>query len=287
MPGPQLTPIPVFQAQRRVLAAAVYKLLCALVRVLLRSGMPYGVFADLAKRAYVSVATKEFTLPNRRQTLSRVSVITGLSRKETSRVVELLEADAAEVEDRHNRAARVVSGWVRDRRFADAQGAPAALPVEGRTASFARLVKEYSGDVPARAILDELLNVGAVEQLRDGRIRLLTRAYIPSASKADKLNILGSDVANFIRTIDHNVHDTASEPWFQRKVVYDNLPTEAARDLRALTAEQAQALLEKIDQWLATHDRDTNPEIQGVGRKRAGLGIYYFEEDFEKEGGSS
>jgi hypothetical protein len=281
-PRPIQTAAPA-QAHRQILAAALHKLLHPLVRVLLRSGIPYGLFADIVKHVYIEVADDEFKIPGRKQTVSRVSVITGLSRKEISRVKELANADVAELADRYNRAARVISGWVRDSRFRDDQGEPVALGLEGQGATFTQLVKDFSGDVPPRAILDELINVGAVESLDDGRIRLVSRAYVPRDSKADKLGILGTDVAQLIATIDHNVHQTEAEPRFQRKVSYDNLPEEALEELRQMSGTAAQALLEKIDRWLQTQDRDSNPNVRGTGRKRSGLGIYYFEEDY-KEG---
>lgn len=268
---------------RRILAAAVRQMLRPLVRMLLRSGIPYGLFADIARQAYVEVASKEFDIPGRKQTVSRVAVITGLTRKEVARIRELAQVDAAEIPDRYNRAARVISGWVRDARFIDKRGNPVALPIEGAGPTFSALVKEYSGDVPARAILDELVNVGVVERRADGRIRLLTRAYVPRDSKADKLGILGTDVKHLIATIDHNVHQQDAEPRFQRKVEYDNLPVEVLKELRTINAKEAQALLEKIDRWMAAHDRDTNPDIGGTGRKRAGVGIYYFEEDYGED----
>lgn len=271
-------------AQRQVLSAAVWKLLRPLVRILLRSGMPYGVFADLAKRAYVEVATEEFRIPERRQTVSRVAIITGLSRKEVARVRDFGGADAAAAAERCNRAARVISGWLRDTRFIDLAGQPLPLMVEGDGPTFALLAREFSGDVPARAVLDELLNVGAVAYLNDGRVKLLTRGYVPRDSKPDKLGILGTDVASLLATIDHNVHELDREPRFQRKVAYDNLPAESLAALRRLSAEQAQKFLEQIDHWMADKDRDTNPAVQGTGRKCAGIGIYYFEEDFQEGG---
>lgn len=266
----------------QALSSAVVKLLRPLMRVLLRNGIPYGTFADLAKRVYVRVAMEEFGLPNRKQSVSRVSIITGLSRKEVSRVNELPEVEEEDTIERYNRAARVISGWVRDRRFTDDSGKPADLPIEGDGATFSDLVKRFSGDVPARAVLDELLRVGVAERLSDGRIRLLNRAYIPHAEEVEKLGILGTDVRDLICTIDHNLKSDSGGGLFQRKVSYDNLPEEVLPELRALAAKRGQSLLEEVDQWLSQYDRDVNPSINGTGRKRAGIGIYYFEEDTQE-----
>jgi hypothetical protein len=263
-----------------VLAAAVLRLLEPLVRVLLRNGMSFNAFSDLARRAYVESAMREFGIPGKKQTVSRVSVLTGLSRKDVQRILGAQgTADSGEARERYNRAARVIAGWVRDQEFADASGEPAALAPDGPGASFGQLVKRYSGDVPARAVLDELLRVGAVQRQDDGRIRLLSRAYVPSASDLDKLDILGADVADLIATIDHNLRHGGADPRFQRKVMYDNVPRDAAAAFRALSAERAQALLEAMDQWLAPRDRDVNPSVQGAERVRVGVGIYYFEEN--------
>jgi hypothetical protein len=263
-----------------VLAAAVLRLLAPLVRVLLRNGMSFNAFSDLARRAYVESAMREFAIPGKKQTASRVSVLTGLSRKDVQRILGAQGiADSGEARERYNRAARVIAGWVRDQEFADAAGEPAALAPDGPGASFGQLVKRYSGDVPARAVLDELLRVGAVQRQDDGRIRLLSRAYVPSASDLDKLDILGADVADLIATIDHNLRHGGADPRFQRKVMYDNVPRDAAAAFRALSAQQAQALLEAMDQWLAPRDRDVNPSVRGAERVRVGVGIYYFEEN--------
>ncbi len=267
------------------LAGAVLVLLRPLVRLLLRYGIPYGAFADLAKRVYVEVAGEEFTIPGRKQTVSRISVITGLTRKEVRRVLAMDAPDNAEELQRYNRAARVISGWVRDARFLDGAGRPAPLPLETPRPSFSDLVREHSGDVPARAILDELERVGAIEQLRDGRIRLRSRAYVPQTGEADKLAILGTDVADLISCIDHNLTCAPEEAFFQRKVAYDNLPREAMGELRKVAAERAQQLLEDLDRWMSARDRDTSPGAGGTGRKRASVGVYYYEEDVPEEDG--
>jgi hypothetical protein len=137
--------------------------------------------------------------------------------------------------------------------------------------------------MPVRAILDELLRVHAVERLADGRLRPLARSYVPAAGEVEKLEILGTDVADLIATIDWNLRAPPSEAYFQRKVQYDNLPSEVMPELHTLTRAHAQALIEQLDLWMAARDRDEHPTVRGTGRKRAMLGVYYFEEDFGKE----
>ena len=266
----------------KALSAAILRLLRPLVRVLLRNGVSYNGFADLAKWEFVDVAAKEFGVPGRKQSDSRISVVTGLTRKEVARIKGIDTPDDTDAEQQYNRAARVIGGWMRDRRFSTQDSSPALLPFDGPD-SFSELVKAYSGDMTARSILDELLRVGAVERNQEGMIRLLVSAYVPVGSDAGKLHILGSDVALLIGTIDHNMHQTQEQPHFQRKVAYDNLPLEALPKLRALTDEHAQALLQEIDRYLSQQDRDINPDVQGTGRKHAGIGIYYFEEDAPEE----
>ena len=262
----------------QALSAAVIILLRPLVRLLLRNGVPYRTFSDLAKRVYVDVATEEFGIPGRKQSKSRVSILTGLSRKEVLRVKRLPGSDDLGALQRYNRAARVISGWVRDRIFTNESGDPVDLPFEGGNASFKSLVRLYSGDAPARAILDELLRVGSVERTAEGKIHLSDRSYVPKKSEIEKIGILGTDTADLISTIDHNIRQTDA-PFFQRKVCYDNLPCEALPQLKRMAGKKSQVLLESLDRWLCKRDRDFNPLIGGTGRKRAGIGIYYFEED--------
>jgi hypothetical protein len=268
----------------QALSTAVMRILTPLVRILLRQGISYGTFADLAKWVYVDVARQEFGISRRKQSTSRISILTGLSRKEVTRVARLSRPDDQTSAERYNRAARVIAAWRREADFIDAEGEPAALSMSGRGSTFSELVRRFSGDVPARAIRDELIHSGAVEQLKDGRIRLLDRAYIPKTSDADKVHILGTDVSHLISTIDHNLQPDVLQPFFQRKVAYDNLPNEVLPQFRKLTGPKAQAFLEKIDRWLAGHDRDINPSAAGTGRNKAGIGIYYFEEhSFEED----
>ena len=265
------------------LYAAVLKLLRPLARILLRNGISYGTFADLAKWIFVDVATKEFAIKDRKQSTSRVSVITGLSRREVMRVRKLPRPDISESIEKHNRAARVIAAWRREPEFLDAEGKPAPLPMEGDGATFSDLVKRFSGNVPSRAVLDELMHVGSVDLSTDDTVRLLTRAYIPKGYDSHKINILSTDVKHLLSTINHNLQPNITDPLFQRKVSYDNLPDEVLEKFHNQFNKKAQNLLESADKWLAQYDRDVTPSIEGTGRNQAGFGIFFFQKPYPEE----
>jgi hypothetical protein len=264
----------------KTLTVAVIRILQPLVRILLRNGVSFGTFSDIAKWVYVDTAANEFGIANRKQTTSHISVITGLSRKEVKRVKEKTRPADTEIAEQYNRAARVITAWRRERAFADPKGRPLDLPVSGDGATFAELVRKFSGDLPYRAVLDELVQTRAVEITEGNHVRLLSAAYLSEVDDTVKLHILGTDTGHLIETIDHNLQADKPQRFFQRKVSYDNLPEEALPVFQAMAAESAQNLLEKLDHWLAGHDRDTHPEIQGTGRHCAGLGIYYFQKPY-------
>lgn len=280
------------------LSQAIVTLLKPLVRLVLKRGMAFGQFSELVKRAYVEVAQQDFAVPGRRLTISRIAVLTGLTRKEAKRVLESDPEDASAVSRRRiNRAARVVSAWARDPDYFDGRGAPGSLPFEdpGGGPSFSTLVREHGADVTPRAVLDELVRVGAVEHLKDGRIRLVERAYIPQADESEKLAILGSDVADLIASIEHNLEPDldarGGRPFFQRKVAYDNLPRAYLEELQQRVRERAQQLLEELNDEMASHDLDVSPpaarggDENDRGGSRAMVGIYYFQEEASDEEG--
>ena len=267
----------------QALSAATLCLLRPLVRILLRNNVSHRTFAELAKLVYAEVANAEFGIVGKKQTISRIAILTGLTRKEVQRLLRPSSDSKSIADEEYHRASRVITGWIRDSDFGDGKGHPRPLRMEAKGASFSALVRRYSGDMPVRALLDELLRVGAVKQLKDGRICLLSRGYIPQKGAVQKLPVLGADTADLISTIDHNVYLKPSKPRLQRKVMYDNVPVEAAKEFHVLAAAEGQELLEKIDRWLSHRDRDINPASKGTGRVRVGLGIYHFEEQEQSD----
>ncbi|EHR72779.1 hypothetical protein BurJ1DRAFT_3979 [Burkholderiales bacterium JOSHI_001] len=259
------------------LTSAMLQLLRPLCRLLLRHNIPFGVLEELAKHAYVQVAMADFGIPGKKPSMSRASILTGLTRKDVQRLVTGPEPARAVPSDGYNRAARVLTGWARDAHYQDEFGQPLPLSVQDGEHNFAELVRRHSGDMPVRAVLDELVRVGAVARRDDQLLEMVARAYVPKASEVDKLGILGTDVADLIATIDHNLQHGDTDPRYQRKVMYLSIPYAVVPDFKRESATRAQALLEHLDRWLEERDT-TNPDDQpDVPRVRLGLGIYHIE----------
>ena len=265
---------------KNMLTQALYRILKPLVRILHRKGVAFGEFSQLVKQVYVEVSEDVLTASGERPTTSRIAIVTGLTRKEVAQLRQLDQVIEESTNSRYNRGARVMTGWLQDTDFLDTAGKPARLPLHGNVGSFSALVSRYSGDMPYRAMLQEMARVGAVDvDEASAQVQLLGAGYIPHTDELEKFAILGTDVAALIDTIDHNLttHDRR-QLHFQRKVSYDNLPEEALPAFKAMVNQDGLDLLIKFNEWLATQDRDSNPSLEGTGRMRAGVGIYYFEE---------
>lgn len=261
---------------QRALSQATLAILTPLVRVLLRNGISYGVFAEWARKVFVNVAYDDFTPEGRKQTVSRAAALTGMTRKEVKRLVEMDDTGDPGTHQRFNRAIRVISGWTSDRRFVDAEKKPRALPLEGKN-SFADLVKDYSGDMLAPAMLSVLEAAGTVRRSGD-QVKLIKRAYVPAGDSIEKIRILGADSAELIRTIDHNLAvEDPDDLRFQRKVAYTNVTAPATVRFRRIAARKAEALLQELNGWLSKHGDDGADDQDQ--RYTVSLGIYYFQED--------
>ncbi len=263
------------------LYGAVARLLRPLFRLLLRHGVAFRTFEEIAKRAYIDVSLRDFAIPGKKPSVSRAAILSGLTRKEVLRLrSEPVDTQAADGEQ-YNRAARVLTAWARHPDFVDASGQPRRLDTSEGARGFAELVRRHGGDVPVRAVLDELIRVGAVQRGDDLRLQLVARAYVPQRGAVEKLGILGTDVADLIATIAHNIEHGATDPRFQRKVMYHHVPVAALPAFRDLSATHAQRLLERLDHCLAEQDtapRGDPAQIAKSAQARVGMGIFYFEE---------
>lgn len=274
---------------QKALTRALYKMLRPMVRLLMRHGVSYRLFADIARHVYVDVAREDFALPRRKPSLSRMAVLTGINRKDIAKLQDRPHPLSDAPQEKPTPAARVVTGWLNDVRFHDETGEPAELPIEaeGTQPSFAQLVREHSSDVPVRALQDELERIHALVR-RGDRVALVARGYIPVEDMQENIRIFGTAAADLMATMDHNIAKLEPGTFIQRTVSYENIPVELLDQIRQRSAREGQEFLLKVNDWLAQCDGEQTLEPAGSGKARAGIGLYYFEqrnsEDSDEDG---
>jgi len=266
-------------AVRLGLLSAYRKLLQPLVRILIRNGVSFSELAEIMKNVFVEVAERDFNLPERRTSQSRIAILTGLTRKEVAKQKTFLDSGGGfNLVSNLNRVSRVLLGWHTDPEFTGPYGMPLELHFESQSgASFVGLVRKHSGDMAPRAMLDELLNVGAVERLSTGAFKVLLRAYMPESFNPEALQRFGEVVRDFVNTYEFNIGKRPGLGRFERIVIADDgLREDLMPAFDALIRIKGQNLLVELDNWLSAQESSATAKNRGAKRIRTGVGIYHF-----------
>jgi hypothetical protein len=250
-----------------------------LVHVLIRCGVTWREFAELAKTTFVEVATSQFGKRGRPTNVSRTAVLTGLARREVRKQREKLEKTSEPLTGYVTKASLVLSAWHLDPEFVDARGKPLALPLEGDGPSFASLVRRCGGgDVRNSTLLRELKSAGAIVEREDGHIEAVLRSYIPHSMDEQLIRLWGTVLADVGTTYVHNLTRTPRTPSrFERAAVNASIPKSDLPAFRALLEKEGQAFLERIDAWLTEHQATADEKDEGE-TIRLGAGVYHIQD---------
>ncbi len=284
------------------LKSAALSILRPFVRYLITQGWTYGALAELLKFVYVGeVIALDEREGKSTPTDSRVSLLSGIHRKEVRRLREQLQAGSGQIALRHgaNMSAQVVAAWVACEAYRDAQGEPRVLPLRAAEPlpCFESLVRLVKADMRPRTVLDELLRAGVVE-LQGDTVRLTRGGYVSDLPE-DRLAFMGAHIGDHLRATVHNLE--GRPPYLEQSVYFDDLPAkvvdgvrEELRQLgeqalqeayqRVARAEQAERALQPQTQETARANvhadlkADTQTDAQKPDRNRLRLGVYYYEE---------
>jgi hypothetical protein len=272
---------------RQALVQGSRQLLCPLASLLLKCGMTWREFAEIAKTVFVQVASREYGIRGRPTNVSRVAILTGIGRREVGKIRHALAAEAAvAVPNQTTDATRLLSGWHQDADFAAAGGRPRPLAPAGAGASFEELARRYAPDVPPSAMLKELKRVGAVTEFADGRLQAARRYYQPTVLDAQWILNAGSVFADLGSNINHNLGAPRGDgSWFLGRATDDGVDPRAVPAFQAFLEEEGQRFLERVDDWLARHRAGTGDE---AGRRQAatrlGVGLFMIKSDGNDKG---
>ncbi|MDM0029386.1 DUF6502 family protein [Variovorax saccharolyticus] len=260
----------------RALVQALRHALRPLVKLMLSRGVTFTYASELLKSLFVEVADRDFRIDGKEPTDSRVSLVSGVHRKEVSRLRQALESGEETVPEVVSLGAQVVAQWMGAPPYVDDAGQPlplARFASEGAEQSFEALVARVNRDIRPRVVLDEWLRLGVVHIDEGGRVCLNVGAFVPTK---------GFDELSFY--LGHNLHDHAAAavhnllgdepPFMERSVHYDGLGAAAVGQL----AEQArslgmQALVAVNKNALALAKRSVDDDAP---RRRMTFGVYFY-----------
>ena len=285
-----LTPMsePAFSTDNPVVAPpaalvkALRQVLRPLVKLMLSRGISCPFLTELLKQLFVEVAERHFTLDNRPLTDSRVSLVTGVHRKDVRRLRHGppgAETDNATA----SLGAQIVAAWNGLPHYCDATGQPKPLALnisDGEEVSFEALVSGISRDIRSRAVLDEWLRLGVARLDAQNRVCLNAGVFVPEQGLEEKAFFLGHNLHDHAAAATHNV--LGGKPAFlERSVFYSGLREEVVGRLAERAEADGMALLRALNR--AAMESESSASIadastQGQPRQRMTFGIYFYSE---------
>lgn len=264
--------------QRQILGAFLV-VLKPIARILLRFGIGFREFSEIAKTAFVDVASSDFGLRGRPTNISRVAVMTGLTRKEVRRLRDKITEGKHTVVVKPTPLWDILHYWHADREFIDESGRPATLPFTGESGSFASLVKRFGGDIPPGAMRTELKRVGAIEEDSNGRLSVLKRTFRPEGNHESLVASLVQGVYPMLATVSHNTDSNREGDTWTQRIAY----TQAVRRtdvprLKRITADRIGAFAESIDDVFMAYETLHENDDNGSERSTLAVGVFYFED---------
>jgi hypothetical protein len=258
---------------------AFFQVLRPIAKILLRCGIGFREFAEVTKAAFVDVASSEYGLRGRPTNISRVAVMTGLTRKEVRRIRDKIESGDRSLVVKSTPLSEVLHRWHSDEEFLDSAGKPKALPFSGETGSFSSLVKRFGGDIPPGAMRTELKRIGALDEGENGVLAVTKRSVSPVGIEEKLVVSLIHGAYPLLSAVAHNVDpDRDVETWPQITAFTQSVRKNDMRRIRRISLDRLSDIAESFDDlfmaYETLHESDRTPEDQNI----VAVGVFYFED---------
>ena len=249
------------------------------VRLMLANGITLPTITEMLKKVLVEVAEDDFASPGKATTDSRISVLTGVHRKDVRRL-RYRSGVADTIPESVSLGSRIVNTWISQASLQDKRGVPLPLPRVSSRAdqpSFEQLAASVSTDVRPRAMLDELLRLGIVRIRDDGSIELQTGAFVPSQGDQEKLYYLSRAAYAHLSAAVHNVIGN-QPPFFERVVHYDTIPEAVQVIVRGAVEKEGMRSLRAVNKIAQTASDPDQPDVVKLT-----YGVYFHTEPRSSE----
>ena len=259
---------------------ALSLMLKPLVRLLIAQGVTHAEFSETAKEVYVETALRHFEREGKINK-SRVAILTGLTRKEVKNVVDRA-ITSRQKEKTYSRPGRVLTGWYSDPKYQGPYGIPLELPYdtpEPETPNFVDLVRQYSGDMAPRQILNQLLESGSVIDV-DGRYKAIRRIFKEMALSASIIKRLGEVGYRVFSTAAKNIDKQSGDSGYFDRMVHadDGCSQPVLEEFDSFIKPRGQEFLEELDVWFSSRKEQNKKRVPTY---ETGLYMVHYVDDLE------
>ena len=264
--------------QRQILDA-FFVALRPIAKILLRCGVGFREFSEVAKAAFVDVASSEYGLRGRPTNISRVAVMTGLTRKEVRRLRDKLENGERSVVVKATPLSEVLHRWHSEDEFLADSGRPRALPFAGEHGSFSSLVKRFGGDIPPGAMRTELKRIASIEEDENGVLTVVKRSAHPAGIEEKLLQGLMHSAFPILSAIAHNVDPSSKqESWPQFTAFTRSIRSDDMARIRRISRDRLTETAESFDDLFMAYESLHEADKSEEDKNTVAIGVFYFEE---------
>ena len=261
---------------REATIAALELVFDPLLELVFNVGLSVQELNFLIRSRAVHIATSRLVNDAGVPSKSRIAIITGIPRSEVAKLSKPATSRKAPSAGQQP-ARRCLAAWFSDPRFLDSSGEPLVLGIFGKRLSFEKLVSLYGAGSPVRAMLDELIQIGAVERLAEQRVRTKSRIPVSVGLTPSAIEAAGERCRDLLNTLLKNMN-RKNQPLFEAtSLISDSDPTLLPM-IRREIAEQSANLINATSSILKRSQTRIKARQSGRTGPRVGVTVYYFED---------
>lgn len=237
--------------------------LAPIVRYCLRHGLKLQDLIDAAKPVFVDHARRFLAADGEKESISRVSLMTGVHRKDVTQLLAQHPEDSNT--STRNIVWKILSVWESSREFQTKSGNPRVLLNSPSANEFADLVGMVSKELNPYSVSLELQRMGVVKKTRSG-LKLVRAEYQSSDDYQEALGFLSTDIDDLIQAVEQNVLSTPHGINHHVKTQFDEIPLSAVPELRSWINTIGSELHTRLRAQFSSTERqttaDTGPRVR-------------------------
>lgn len=260
------------QVEQNALLAVLQQLLGPLAELCLTKGISIQAAEEVLRRAYVHAAVKACTDQGSTRLTSRISTMTGLTRREVAR---LQSVDVPDQPQTRTVATDVLAHWASQSEYVNKRGLPIRLPRTGESPSFEALAASVTKDVHPKSILADMVRLGLVSYNESNdTVSVVRDIFVPTSDWPGMVGFMGANVGDHLQaSVDNVLH--GGNRHFEQSLLADELSKESLEAAKAMITAQWRDLMTQMGPQLQTlMDQDKALGREQTQQLRIGLYSY-------------